>query len=83
MPQARILVCCWGRTNTEMTRDHLNADAVADNLGEAAAYCLSLVEQTAAQDNGARPRAASRPAGRGAERKAGRAERKADRAGPS
>lgn len=83
MPQARILVCCWGRTNTEMTRDHLNADAVADNLGEAAAYCLSLVEQTAAQDNGVRPRAASRPAGRGAERKAGRAERKADRAGPS
>ncbi|WP_438275368.1 AI-2E family transporter [Nitrobacter sp.] len=87
MPQARILVCCWGRTNTEMTRDHLNADAVADNLGEAAAYCLSLVEQTAVQDNGTRPRAASRPrpavSGRGGERKAGRGERKADHAGPS
>ena len=30
--------------------DHLKADAVADNLGEAAAYCLSLVDQTAAHD---------------------------------
>lgn len=50
MPQARILVCCWGCTNSGMTREHLKADAVADNLGEAAAYCLSLVDQTAAQD---------------------------------
>jgi hypothetical protein len=80
MPQARILVCCWGRTNTAMTRDHLNADAVADNLGEAAVYCLSLVEQTAVQDNGAGPpRAVSRPA----VSRRGRAERKADRTGPS
>ena len=79
MQQARILVCCWGRTNTAMTRDHLNADAVADNLGEAAVYCLSLVEQTAVQDNGAGPRASSRPA----VSRRGRAERKADRTGPS
>jgi predicted PurR-regulated permease PerM len=50
MPRVRILVCCWGCTNSGMTRDHLKADAVADNLGEAAAYCLSLVDQTAAHD---------------------------------
>jgi hypothetical protein len=62
-----------------MTRDQLNADAVADNLGEAAVYCLSLVEQTAVQDHGAGPRAASRPA----VSRRGRAERKADRTGPS
>ena len=50
MPRVRILVCCWGCTNSGMTKDHLKADAVADNLGEAAAYCLSLVDQTAAHD---------------------------------
>ncbi|MCB1393113.1 MAG: AI-2E family transporter [Nitrobacter sp.] len=50
MPRARILVCCWGCTNSGMTTDHLKADAVADNLGEAAAYCLSLVDQTDAHD---------------------------------
>jgi hypothetical protein len=50
MPRARILVCCWGCTNSGMTRDHLKADAVANNLGEAAAYCLSLVDQTAPHD---------------------------------
>ncbi|WP_439922812.1 AI-2E family transporter [Nitrobacter sp. JJSN] len=61
MPRARILVCCWGRTNSAMTRNDLKADAVADSLGEAAAHCLSLVEQTAIkdtmQDKGAVPRA--------------------------
>ncbi|WP_425909766.1 AI-2E family transporter [Nitrobacter sp. TKz-YC02] len=50
MPRVRILVCCWGCTNSGLTKDHLKADAVADNLGEAAAYCLSLVDQTAAHD---------------------------------
>jgi hypothetical protein len=50
MPRAHILVCCWGRTNSAMTRNDLKADAVADSLGEAAAHCLSLVEQTAIKD---------------------------------
>jgi len=59
MPQAHILVCCWGRTNGAMTRHDLKVDAVADTLGEAAAYCLSLVEQTTVQDDGVVPRAAS------------------------
>jgi hypothetical protein len=50
MPRAHILVCCWGRSNNAMTPDELKADAVADSLGEAAAHCLSLVEQTAMQN---------------------------------
>mgnify|MGYP001029459829 FL=1 len=65
MPRARILVCCWGCTNSGMARDHLKADAVAENLGEAAAYCLSLVDQTVAQDgvheNGVIPHARHQP----------------------
>jgi predicted PurR-regulated permease PerM len=77
MPRAHILVCCWGRSNSAMTRDHLNADAVADSLREAAAYCLSLVEQTAThdilQDKGVGPRGVHRSGGPGkADRSAGR-----------
>jgi predicted PurR-regulated permease PerM len=59
MPRAHILVCCWGRTNGAMTRHDLKADAVADSLGEAAGHCLSLVEQTAMQDDGVVTHAAS------------------------
>ncbi|MEH6951224.1 AI-2E family transporter [Nitrobacter sp. NHB1] len=59
MPRAHILVCCWGRTNSAMTRHDLKADAVADTLGEAAAHCLSLVEQTGIPDQGVVPSAAS------------------------
>jgi hypothetical protein len=59
LPHARILVCCWGRSNGAMTQDYLKADAVVDSLGEAAAYCLSLVEQTAVSENDVAPRAAS------------------------
>lgn len=60
IPRARILVCCWGCTNSGIARDHLKADAVADSLGEAAAYCLSLVDQTTLQEvhhNGVVPHA--------------------------
>jgi predicted PurR-regulated permease PerM len=79
MPHTRILVCCWGRSNGAMTQDYLKADAVVDSLGEAAAYCLSLVEQTAVSENDVAPRAAS-----GSSKSTiGTTDRSAGRSGPS
>ena len=44
LPRAIILVCYWTGTNPALTHDAVKADALAGNLGEAAAYCLAAAQ---------------------------------------
>lgn len=44
LPRAIILVCYWTGTNPTLTHEAVKADALAGNLGEAAAYCLAAAQ---------------------------------------
>lgn len=58
LPRAHIVVCYLGRANIAAAPGDLKADAITDSLGESASYCLSLVEQTDAEDDKVAPRTA-------------------------
>lgn len=47
MPEATILVCYWTAENPAITKDTVQADAIATSLSTAAKYCLDLAQPRA------------------------------------